>query len=70
MAKKETIDKVKDFINHIYDTRSDEQYNGDYSITITAEGQSMTFALNGIDADCIADDELLIHLNVINQVEE
>lgn len=70
MTKKETIDKALEFINNIYDTRSDEQYKGDYTITIAAEGRSMTFVLNGIDADCISDDELLIHMNVANQVEE
>lgn len=69
-AKKETIDKALEFINHIYDTRSDAQYSGDYSITITAEGKSMTFVLNGIDADCISDEEMLIHMNVVNQIEE
>lgn len=67
--KKETIDVVNKFINELFEARSNEQYSGDYTITLSAEGHELVLAMNDINVDCIDEDELLIHLNVINQEE-
>lgn len=67
--KKQTIDMIQQFIADVFEARQDPQYRGDYSVTITAEGKSLCLAMNGMDADLISDDEVLIHFNVINQEE-
>lgn len=70
MAKRQTVDVVKEFIDKVFAARSDAQYDGDYTVKISAEGHTLCLAMNDMDAECIMDDELLIHFNVINMDEE
>lgn len=58
--------KLQEAIDRMWDAREDAQYDGDYSVTLIIEGEQFTMALEDIQLDLIADEELLIHLNVIN----
>lgn len=61
-----TYEKLQQFDEHIYNKHLDPAYDGDYSITLTAEGRSISLAMNSFAIDLIEDDQILIHLNVID----
>lgn len=64
--KKKNMNIVKElqaFINRVEDARSNEDYTGDYSITIAAEGKSLTVPLDYITFDDIGYC-VLLHMNI------
>lgn len=61
-----TYEILKQLVDNMYDKRDDPQYDGDYTATLTSEGLSASLAVNSIEFELIDEDEILIHLNVIN----
>lgn len=57
------VKELRAFINCVEDTRCSENYNGDYSITIAAEGRSITVPLNYMTFDDIGEC-VLFHMNI------
>ena len=68
MAKKETIDVAREFLDKLRDANGGS--NDALIVTLTAAGLKLEVMMNDIDVDLISEDELLIHLNVVNKVEK